>query len=58
MNEQRERFGALLLLLLVAATVRVVFYTGPMGSDDAVYTRMAVAILHGDWSVPEDIGAW
>ena len=45
------------LLVLLACVVRLIFYTGPMGSDDVIYTQMAVAILHGDWSVGNYVGA-
>ena len=31
------------LLVLLACVVRLIFYTGPMGSDDVIYTQMAVA---------------
>jgi 4-amino-4-deoxy-L-arabinose transferase-like glycosyltransferase len=50
-------YSTLLLVTIAAALLRILFYTGPMGSDDVVYTKMAIAIMHGDWSAPPYVGA-
>jgi hypothetical protein len=47
---QRADWSALALVLVLACFVRVVFFTGALGSDDIIYTEMGVAILHGDWT--------
>jgi len=56
------RFGladwvALSVLLLTAGIVRVVFFSGLIGSDDVTYTERALAALHGDWTTSNYVGA-
>ncbi len=48
---------ALLLLLVATCLVRLVFYTGALGSDEVVYTQQALAILNGEWATSGYIGA-
>ncbi|MDQ6771097.1 MAG: hypothetical protein M3Z54_14040, partial [Gemmatimonadota bacterium] len=61
MTGSRQMYGAdwtlLALMVAMACVVRLVFYTGAMGSDDVIYTEAAVAILHGDWAASNYVGA-
>lgn len=43
--------------ILLALLLRLYFYTGLFGSDEFVYTNMALNILQGNWSVSEYVGA-
>ncbi|MBL8362813.1 MAG: glycosyltransferase family 39 protein [Rubrivivax sp.] len=44
-------------LLLLAAGLRVLFYSGYFGSDEVTYTESAFKLLRGDWSVSSYVGA-
>lgn len=44
-------------ILLFAAAVRAVAYSGFFGSDEVTYTASAFRLLQGDWSVPNYVGA-
>ncbi len=52
----REK-SELFIVLFVALAVRLLFVTGPFGSDDLTYIDSAVRILSGDWSASTYIGA-
>jgi 4-amino-4-deoxy-L-arabinose transferase-like glycosyltransferase len=47
----------LAVLLLAAAALRIVFYTGLFGSDEVTYTERAAAWLLGDHGIPGYVGA-
>ena len=46
-----------LMLVLLAAVVRVLFYSGYFGSDEVTYAASALRVLAGDWSVATYVGA-
>ena len=50
-------WAALLALLVVAVTLRVVFFTGFFGSDELTYTEAAYRILTGEWPSSNYIGS-
>jgi 4-amino-4-deoxy-L-arabinose transferase-like glycosyltransferase len=50
-------WATLALMILLAGLARVIFFTGLVGSDDVIYTEMAVATLHGDWTTWDYVGA-
>ncbi len=54
---ERRDWSSLGLLLLLAAALRVVFFSGGLGSDEIVYTSRALDILGGDWTPSSYIGA-
>lgn len=54
-NNQVSWAFALIIGLTIA--LRMVFYSGYIGSDDVTYTLSADKILHGDWSLSNYIGA-
>lgn len=51
------RWADLLALALFALLLRLVFFNGPFGSDDAVYLERAIAVARGDWSSSDYNGA-
>ena len=53
----RERVLAVSALLLFAAALRALTYTGFFGSDEVTYTEFAFKLLHGDWTVDPYVGA-
>lgn len=53
----RKNMLPLSAVMLLALGCRIVFFTGTFGSDEVVYTKIATAILHGDWTVSDYIGA-
>jgi 4-amino-4-deoxy-L-arabinose transferase-like glycosyltransferase len=53
----RNDWGIWLALMVVAATLRIVFYTGYFGSDEVTYIESAFKMLQGDWSVSQYVGS-
>lgn len=53
----RDDWGIWFFLMVVAATLRIFFYTGYFGSDEVTYIGSAFKILQGDWSVSQYVGA-
>jgi 4-amino-4-deoxy-L-arabinose transferase-like glycosyltransferase len=53
----RAVWPPLLALLLGAAALRALGYTGYFGSDEVTYTEYAFKLLHGDWRVDPYVGA-
>jgi 4-amino-4-deoxy-L-arabinose transferase-like glycosyltransferase len=49
---------AVALLIVAAATIaRVLFWNGPLGSDDVVYLRRALDVANGEWRTANYNGA-
>lgn len=45
------------IVIVAAAFLRIIFYTGFFGSDEVTYTASAFKLLDGDWSVSTYVGA-
>ncbi|HEX4889305.1 MAG TPA: phospholipid carrier-dependent glycosyltransferase, partial [Alphaproteobacteria bacterium] len=45
------------IVLFASLIIRLLFFTGPLGSDEVTYTASAARILAGDWSVSSYNGA-
>jgi hypothetical protein len=56
-NMKSGDWFALGLVLSIAIVLRVLFYTGVLGSDEVTYVETAVKIASGDWQASDYIGA-
>ena len=45
-----QRLVVPLLIVAAAAVVRLLFWNGPLGSDDVVYLRRALNVANGEWT--------
>src|SRR5258706_8986728 len=52
-----EQWIWVLCILMLGVTLRLVFFSDAVGSDELVYSEAALRILHGEWVRNEYIGA-